>query len=376
MSAAMTVKNPFAAPDAVFVMGPTASGKSEFAFRLAKRFGGEIVSADSMQIYRGMDIGTAKEPPSRREAVPHSLIDVVAPDEEYSVARFRDEATAAGKKALAEGRLPIFVGGTGLYFESLFYPLSFGSAMKDPILRRELEEELSREGAEAMHRKLAAADAEAAAKLHPNDTKRVIRALEIALSGAAAHGAEMKTEAPDVIAVKFEPADRKVLYAAIDARVDEMIASGLAEEIAALAPDPAWQSMQAIGYKEFAPYLGRISDGKMPMTAEELAEVSELIKKHTRSATLTPPKDMSQSASKNAGGTTACEADKRTKRAEPNGRYVRTTRRVKTVCRKHKDDALRTCEAGMSDRRHTSSCAPSKANIAQTKVKFARARII
>lgn len=282
MSAAMTVKNPFAAPDAVFVMGSTASGKSEFAFRLAGHFGGEIVSADSMQIYRGMDIGTAKEPPSRREAVPHSLIDVVAPDEEYSVARFRDEATAAGKKALAEGRLPIFVGGTGLYFESLFYPLSFGSAMKDPALRRELEEELAREGAEAMHRKLAAADAAAAARLHPNDTKRVIRALEIALSGAAAHGAEMKTEVPDVIAVKFEPTDRKALYAAIDARVDEMIAAGLAEEIAALSPNAAWQSMQAIGYKEFAPYLGRISDGKMPMTADELAEVSELIKKHTR----------------------------------------------------------------------------------------------
>ena len=97
MSTAVTEKSPFAAPNAVFVMGPTASGKSEFAFRLAKRFGGEIVSADSMQIYRGMDIGTAKEPPSRREAVPHSLIDVVAPDEEYSVARFRDEATAAGR---------------------------------------------------------------------------------------------------------------------------------------------------------------------------------------------------------------------------------------------------------------------------------------
>ena len=275
-------KYPFEAPNAVFVMGPTASGKSEFAFRIAKRFGGEIISADSMQIYRGLDIGTAKEPESRRAEVPHSMIDIVDPAEEYSVARFRDEATEAGKKALLEGRLPVFVGGTGLYFESLFYPLSFGSAMKDPQLRKELEDELARAGAEAMHRKLAAADPSAAARLHPNDTKRVIRALEISLSGAAVNRAETGTEVPDVIALKFEPRDRAALYARINCRVEEMMKAGLKNEIARISPDPEWQSMQAIGYKEFMVYSARIRDGKLPLTDEELAATAELIKKHTR----------------------------------------------------------------------------------------------
>ena len=275
-------KYPFEAPNAVFVMGPTASGKSEFAFRIAKRFGGEIISADSMQIYRGLDIGTAKEPESRRAEVPHSMIDIVDPAEEYSVARFRDEATEAGKKALLEGRLPVFVGGTGLYFESLFYPLSFGSAMKDPQLRKELEDELARAGAEAMHRKLAASDPSAAARLHPNDTKRVIRALEIALSGAAVNGAETEAEVPDVIALKFEPSDRAALYARINGRVEEMMKAGLKNEIARISPDPEWQSMQAIGYKEFMVYSARIRDGKLPLTDEELAATAELIKKHTR----------------------------------------------------------------------------------------------
>lgn len=275
-------KYPFGAPNAVFVMGPTASGKSEFAFRIAKRFGGEIISADSMQIYRGLDIGTAKEPEPRRAEVPHSMIDIVGPAEEYSVARFRDEATEAGKKALLEGRLPVFVGGTGLYFESLFYPLSFGSAMKDPRLRKELEDELARTSAEAMHRKLAAADPSAAARLHPNDTKRVIRALEISLSGAAVNRAETGTEVPDVIALKFEPRDRAALYARINCRVEEMMKAGLKNEIARISPDPEWQSMQAIGYKEFMVYSARIRDGKLPLTDEELAATAELIKKHTR----------------------------------------------------------------------------------------------
>ena len=174
------------------------------------------------------------------------------------------------------------IGGTGLYFESLFYPLSFGSAMKDPQLRKKLEDELARTGAEAMHRKLAAADPSAAARLHPNDTKRVIRALEISLSGAAVNGAETGTEVPDVIALKFEPRDRAALYARINGRVEEMMKAGLKDEIARISPDPEWQSMQAIGYKEFMVYSARIRDGKLPLTDEELAATAELIKKHTR----------------------------------------------------------------------------------------------
>ena len=274
-------KNPFTAPHAVFVMGPTASGKSAFALRLAQQLGGEIVSADSMQIYRGLDIGTAKESAEMRAKVPHSMIDVAAPDEEYSVARYREEATAAGLAAIRQGRLPVFAGGTGLYFESLFYPLGFGHVHKDPALRNELEEYARRFGNEALYARLTEADAEAAAKLHPNDVKRVVRALEVALFGSATRE-DRTAEAPDVIAVKFEPSDRQELYRRIDARVDEMFAAGLADEIARLSPSPEWQSMQAIGYKEFMPYADRIKDGEFPLSESETAEIAERIKQHTR----------------------------------------------------------------------------------------------
>lgn len=276
-------KHPFAAPSAVFVMGPTASGKSEFAFRLAESVGGAVISADSMQIYRRLDIGTAKESAERRAVVPHYMIDVVDPDEEFSVAEYREGAFSAAKEAENKGLLPIFVGGTGLYFESLFYPLSFGDTEKDDTLRRELSEEAAKRGAEFMHAKLAALDAATAQKLHPNDKKRVIRALEVVISsGKPLSAARDRSEDPDVIAVMFDPSDRKKLYERIDARTDAMFSEGLPEEIAALSPDFSLQSMQAIGYKEFAPYADRIKDGKLEMTDAELAEVRELIKKHTR----------------------------------------------------------------------------------------------
>lgn len=271
--------NPFAAPSAVFVMGPTASGKSAFAVELAREIGGAVISVDSMQIYRGLDIGTAKESASVRAEVPHEMIDVADPDEEYSVARFRDEATEAGKKAQENGLIPIFAGGTGLYFESLFYPLSFGGTDKDAKLRGELEAEAERDGAHVLHARLATLDPASAARLHPNDTKRVIRALEVALlSENKVSDAEKRVE-PDVIAVKFEPSDRKKLYERINARVDEMFAAGLVDEIAALRPSREWQSMQAIGYKEFMPYL---SEGRFPPAPDALRDIAELIKKHTR----------------------------------------------------------------------------------------------
>ncbi len=274
---------PFRAPNAVFVMGPTASGKSDFAFALALELGGTVISADSMQIYRGLDIGTAKETPERRAAVRHEMIDVADLNEEYSVARYREESTRAALDAIKRGSLPIFAGGTGLYFESLFYPLSFADTPKDEELRARLNEELETYGAEHMLEKLRALDPAAAERLHPNNTRRVIRAIEIALSGEKnMTGSADEKPVPDVIAVKFEPADRAELYRRIDLRTDKMMDGGLAEEIASLAPDFTEQSMQAIGYKEFAPYRDRIRNGNFRLTQAETEFIRAQIKQHTR----------------------------------------------------------------------------------------------
>lgn len=275
--------NAFSAPHAIFVMGPTASGKSEFAYILAKRLHGAVISVDSMQIYRGLDIGTAKESAARRAEVPHYMIDVADYDEEFSVARFYEEALRAGLDAQSKGLLPVFAGGTGLYFESLFYPMSFGGTDKNPALRAELEEEYALYGARHMHDKLAELDAATAERLHENDAKRVIRALEIALTGGKPMS-EIKDEreAPDVIAVGFRPSERASLYERINARTEQMFREGLVGEIASLAPDFSRQSMQAIGYREFASYASRIRDGKMDLSAQEEAEICEKIKKDTR----------------------------------------------------------------------------------------------
>lgn len=275
--------NEFSAPNAVFVMGPTASGKSEFAFRLAKEENGVIISADSMQIYRGLDIGTAKETLTRRAEVPHAMIDVADYDEEFSVARYRDEAVQAGLAALQDGKLPVFAGGTGLYFEALFYPMSFGMADKNPALRAELEKEYAEKGGVHMLGRLKEIDPNTADRLHPNDAKRIVRALEIALSGGTPMSQTADSrEDPDVIAVGFRPSDRAELYARIDARAELMFAQGLTEEIARISPDFSLQSMQAIGYREFAPFADRISDGKINMTDTELAAVCDKIKQDTR----------------------------------------------------------------------------------------------
>ncbi|HIU21731.1 MAG TPA: tRNA (adenosine(37)-N6)-dimethylallyltransferase MiaA [Candidatus Limadaptatus stercorigallinarum] len=275
--------NEFSAPHAVFVMGPTASGKSEFAFRLAKEENGVVISADSMQIYRGLDVGTAKESPARRAEVPHAMIDVADYDEEFSVARYRDEAVQAGLAALRNGKLPVFAGGTGLYFEALFYPMSFGRTDKNPALRAELEKEYAENGGAYMLGRLKEVDPDTADRLHPNDAKRVVRALEIALSGGTPMSQTADSrEDPDVIAVGFRPSDRAELYARINARTEQMFAQGLAEEIARIAPDFSLQSMQAIGYREFAPFADRFSDGKPNMTAAELSAVCDRIKQDTR----------------------------------------------------------------------------------------------
>ena len=169
-------------PKILVITGPTASGKTALAVELALRFGGEVISADSMQIYRRMDIGTAKPTREEMRGVPHHMLDVADPEEDFSVARYVDLAAACVDGVLARGRLPIVAGGTGLYVDSLLSGRTFAAFRPDSALRAQLEERVRREGGQALLDELARADPDTAARLHPNDEKRIVRALEVYLS--------------------------------------------------------------------------------------------------------------------------------------------------------------------------------------------------
>ena len=224
----------------IVIAGPTASGKTRLGIELAKATGGEIVSADSMQVYRGMDIGTAKATPAERAAAVHHMLDVAEPWENYSVARYVQEAGAVCDGLLKRGVTPILVGGTGLYIDSLIAGRDFAENQGDGALRRALEEEYDALGGKAMLEKLALFDPERAARLEPGDKRRIVRAIEIyQLTGETASAHDARTRAD--------------LYARIDRRVDSMAEAGLFEEVegllaAGLSPDCT--AMQAIGYKE------------------------------------------------------------------------------------------------------------------------------
>ena len=265
----------------VYIAGPTASGKSALAVRLASVFDSVIISADSMQIYRGLDIGTAKESVEIRNRIPHKLIDVVNVNEEFSVAEFAQMAKVEISNAQNCGKLPIIVGGTGLYFESLLYPMSFANTIKNPELREELQAELQKNGALAMHNKLESLDKETADRLHVNDTKRVVRALEIILSTGKtlAQNSDERQE-PDVIMIALDT-DRAALYERINERVDKMFYDGLVNEVLSVG-NFDYQSMQAIGYKEFAACHYQKNDGEYVVDDEELAQIKDKIKQHTR----------------------------------------------------------------------------------------------
>ncbi len=243
------------------VTGPTATGKTALGVRLAKALDGEVISADAMQLYRGMVIGTAAPTPEETEGVPHHLVGTVDPRESYSVGRYVLEASACADDILARGRLPILVGGTNLYIEALLRGTGFAAG--DGDLRKALEAEYDALGGENMLEKLRAADPERAAKLHPNDRKRIVRALEIfRLTGKtiSAFDEESRAAAPRyaacTVALSFR--DRAQLYDRINARVDRMFAQGLAEEVRALLTLGVSEkdtAMQAIGYKETAAAL-------------------------------------------------------------------------------------------------------------------------
>ena len=265
----------------IYIAGPTASGKSALAVKLASKFDSVIISADSMQIYRTLDIGTAKEDISIREKIPHKLIDVVDPNEEFSVAEFARLAKTEIENAQNSEKLPIIVGGTGLYFEALLYPMSFANTNKNDALRESLQKELQNLGAHAMHQKLQSLDPQAANRLHENDTKRVIRALEIVLStGKTLEQNQDERQKPDVIMVALNT-DRDVLYERINKRVDKMFDEGLVQEVLSVG-DFSYQSMQAIGYKEFANCNFSVENGKYVVADAELDQIKDKIKQHSR----------------------------------------------------------------------------------------------
>lgn len=245
------------------ITGPTATGKTALGVELCKELCGEVVSADSMQLYKGMDIGTAKVTSSEMQGVAHHMIDVAEPWESYSVARYVSEADACVQDILSRGRLPVIVGGTGLYIDSLVRGIDFNDNASDEALRHSLEEEYENAGGEEMLRRLSAFDPERAARLHPADKKRILRAMEVyRLTGITIteHDARTRVLPPryDCVKIALSYENREELYARIDQRVELMAQAGLFDEVRTLLESGLSDSctaMQGIGYKEAAAAL-------------------------------------------------------------------------------------------------------------------------
>ncbi|MDR0519332.1 MAG: tRNA (adenosine(37)-N6)-dimethylallyltransferase MiaA [Clostridiales Family XIII bacterium] len=275
--------------NAIIIMGPTAVGKTDIALTVAESLGGEIVSADSMQIYRGLDIGTAKPSREQLARVPHHMIDVADPKKPYSAWEYRSGAGAAIEGIFARGRVPVIAGGTGLYIHSLVYDMDFGGSAGDAALRRKYERLADERGAEYLHGLLAERDPAAAERIHPNNVKRVIRALErMPASAAVADGKTHSTGgyAPFRFELRrgglIDPVlvlltrERAGLVKRIELRVDEMLGGGLVSEVEGLVAKGLSLeqiSMLGIGYKEVLGYIG----GEYGYD-----EMAELIKIHSR----------------------------------------------------------------------------------------------
>ena len=265
----------------ILVAGPTAVGKTALAVALAQQINGEIVSADSMQVYRKMNIGTAKATPAEMGGIPHHLIDCLEPDAPFSVAQFQSMAQCALHHIYSQNKLPIVVGGTGFYINALLRGTDFTAAhAADRAYRDNLAALADEKGRIYLHGMLKKADPAAAAAIHPHNVKRVIRALEYIKqtgSSIAAHNAREKLKASVYDAKVFIiHCDRAALYEKINRRVDGMIAAGLLDEVAGLLAagyGPGLASMQALGYKEMIPVV----QGAMP-----LAEAQALLKRNTR----------------------------------------------------------------------------------------------
>lgn len=264
----------------IILTGPTAVGKTALSIGLAKAVGGEIISADSMQVYRGMDIGTAKILPSEMQGVPHHLIDILDPVEPFHVAAFQEYCKHCIEEIYERGHIPILVGGTGFYIQAVLYNIDFTQTDADTAYREALQQEAEEQGAEALHRKLLHVDPEAAEQIHPHNVKRVIRALEYFHQTGqkiSAHNAEehQKTS-PYQFRYYVLSLPREILYERINQRVDQMRQDGLEEEVRRLADAGCTRdmvSMQGLGYKEILQAL----DGEMT-----LEETYDKIKQETR----------------------------------------------------------------------------------------------
>ncbi len=269
------------APKIVCVVGPTACGKTTLGVLLAKKFNGEVVSADSMQIYRGMTVGTAAPTPEEMDGVPHHMVAVADPAEQWSAARYAQAATPIIDDILARGKLPILVGGTGLWLDAVVRGHGFAGGHAGGEVRRQLQQRLEREGIEPLLAELRQVDLASAERLHPADEKRILRALEVYLETGktiTAHNEETKKLPPryDAVWIGLQFEDRADMKALIDRRVDKMVEEGLLEEVRGLLESGLPRestALQAIGYKEF---LG-VADG----TATE-AEAIEEVKLRSR----------------------------------------------------------------------------------------------
>ncbi len=264
----------------VILTGPTAAGKTALSIALAKAIGGEIISADSMQVYRHMDIGSAKITPEEMEGIPHYLIDVLEPDQEFNVVVFQELAKQAAAEIYSRGHIPIVAGGTGFYIQALVYDIDFTENDEDTAFRRTLEEQAKREGAEALYERLRAVDPESCESIHAHNIKRVIRAIEFYEKTGkkiSEHNREQRqNDSPYNFAYFVLNDDRERIYERINVRVDLMMAQGLVEEVRALRESGCRKemvSMQGLGYKELLSYL----EGETSME-----EAVYLIKRDTR----------------------------------------------------------------------------------------------
>lgn len=286
-----------ALPAGLAILGPTGSGKSALALQVAEQLPVEIISVDSAQVYRGMDIGTAKPTPAERQAVPHHLIDIRDPEQAYSAGEFRADALRLAGEIAARGRVPLLVGGTMLYFRALFRGIA-ELPVADPAMRAQLDARAAREGWPALHAELAARDPASAARIHPHDAQRIQRALEVvSLTGQSMDELWVQEDSYSFdhwqVGI-LEPADRARLHALLAQRFDAMLAAGFVEEVRALLARPGLSeeshTMRLVGYRQLAAYVaGR--DSLPDAAGKAIAATRQLAKRQLtwlRGANLLP----------------------------------------------------------------------------------------
>ncbi|WP_087972832.1 tRNA (adenosine(37)-N6)-dimethylallyltransferase MiaA [Oceanobacillus rekensis] len=262
----------------ISIMGPTAVGKTNLSIEIAKKFNGEVISGDSMQVYKGLDIGTAKIKPSEMQGITHHMLDIREADQEFSVSDFKENVQKYINDITARGNLPIIVGGSGLYIQAALYDYNFSEAKRDHTITNKMEEIIESEGIMPLYNRLVEIDPEQAEKIHPNNHRRVIRALEIYESTGmtmTAYKENQSMESPYKPILLGLDMERELLYRRINERVDHMMKDGLLDEVKNLYAKgyENCQSMNAIGYKEFIPYF---------KNEQSLEETIELLKRNSR----------------------------------------------------------------------------------------------